>query len=136
MAYAMLSLWPTADAAPRDLGLLMHGDYSSARDINNKTDIVGEANIVALGKPRAFLWHAGHMKQLPNLPGGTFCSAQALNDREDIIGWCDLPNGTSHGVMWRAGHVEDLGTLGDDDSPSTALDINAHGQVVGTSEIF
>ena len=56
----------------RDLGLLGQGDFSDARDINNHSDIVGEANIVPKGKPRAFLWHDGRMKQLTNLPGGTF----------------------------------------------------------------
>ena len=129
-------LWPAdRTAAPRDLGLLAQGDFSTARDINNHAVIVGEANIKPLGKPQAFVWRDGHMKKLQNLPGGTFCIAQALNDREEVTGYCDLPNGTSHGVLWKAGRIEDLGTLGDDDSPSTALDINVHGQVVGTSEI-
>jgi probable HAF family extracellular repeat protein len=75
------------------------------------------------------------MRQLPKLAGGTFCSAQALNNHGDIVGSCDLPNGTAHGVIWSGGHVQDLGTLGDDDSTSTALDINLHGQVVGSSEV-
>ena len=122
-------------SAPRDLGLLAQGDFSAARDINSHSSIVGEANIKPLGKPQAFFWRNGHMAKLQNLPGGTFCSAQALNDKDDVIGYCDLPNGTSHGVLWKSGHIHDLGTLGDDDSPSTALDINAHDQVVGTSEI-
>jgi probable HAF family extracellular repeat protein len=120
---------------PRDLGLVLNGDYSTARDINNKSDIVGEANVAPLGKPRGFLWHAGTMKLLPNLPGGTFCSAQAINDKDEIAGWCDLPNGASRGVIWRNGRITELGALGDDDSPSTALDINNQGQIVGSSEI-
>jgi probable HAF family extracellular repeat protein len=119
---------------PRDLGLLAQGDYSSARDINDKADIAGEANLVPNGKPQAFLWRAGRMRQLPNLPGGTFCNAQAVNARGDIVGSCDTSNGAGHGVIWRNGSIEDLGTLGDEDLPSTALDINAQGQVVGSSE--
>ena len=119
---------------PHDLGLLAEGDYSSARDINHQGDVVGEANLVRNGKPRAFLWHAGKMEQLPDLPGGSFCSAQAINDRSVIAGSCDLPNGIAHGVIWRNGSVQDLGTLGDEDAPSTALDINDQGEVVGTSE--
>jgi probable HAF family extracellular repeat protein len=120
---------------PRDLGLLGQGDYSSARDINDKTDVVGEANLVPGGKPQAFLWHAGKMKQLANLPGGSVCSAQAINDSGAITGSCDLPKGSGHGVIWRNGSIEDLGTLGDGDAPSTALDINDQAQVVGTSEV-
>ena len=103
---------------PRDLGLLAQGNYSRARDINDKNEIVGEANLVPNGKPQAFLWRAGKMQQLPNLPGGTICSAQAINNSGAIIGSCDLANGTGHGVIWRNGSVEDLGTLGNEDSAS------------------
>ena len=125
-------LWRTKQ--PRDLGLLAQGDYSSARDINDKNDIVGEANLVPNGKPQAFFWHAGKMKQLPNLPGGTICSAQAINNSGAIIGSCDLHNSsTQHGVIWRNGSIQDLGTLGDEYAPTTALDINNLGQVVGNS---
>jgi probable HAF family extracellular repeat protein len=118
---------------PRDLGLLAQGDYSRARDINDKDDIVGEANVVPNGKPQAFLWRAGKMQQLPNLPGGSLCNAQAINNNGTIVGSCDLASGTNHAVIWRNGSVEDLGTLHDADSPSTALDINSTGQVVGSS---
>ncbi len=119
---------------PRDLGLLAQGDYSSARDINDNDQIAGEANLVPNGKPRAFAWYAGSMRQLPILPGGTLCTAQAINARGDIAGSCDTAKGANHGVIWRDGAVEDLGTLGDEESPSTALDINQKGQVVGSSE--
>lgn len=121
--------------APRDLGLMGTGDYSSARDISNSGEVVGEGNITPNGKPHAFLWHAGQMQQLPDYPGGSFCSAQAVSDKRWIVGSCDLPEGEAHGVLWRNGEVVDLGTLGDDDSPSTALDINSKGEVVGSSEI-
>jgi probable HAF family extracellular repeat protein len=120
---------------PEDLGLLAQGDYSAARDINDFGEIVGEANITQNGKPRAFYWRDGHMKKLKDLAGSTFCSAQAVNDTGEVVGSCDLPNGTAHGVLWRNNRVEDLGTLGDEDAPSSALDINVHSQVVGSSEI-
>ncbi len=126
-------LW--RDREPLDLGLLPGGDYSNARDINDHDEVVGDANISANGRPKAFAWYDGQMHPLPQLPGGTFCSAQALNNHGDIVGSCDLSNGSAHGVIWRHGHVEDLGTLGDDDAPSTALDINGSAQVVGSSEI-
>jgi probable HAF family extracellular repeat protein len=118
-----------------DLGLLAQGDYSSARGINDKSEIVGEGNIVPNGKPQAFLWRAGKMKQLPKFPGGIICSAQAINNAGVITGSCDLPSATGHAVIWTNGVIKDLGTLGDEDAPSTALDINDQGQVVGTSDI-
>ena len=126
-------LWQGAQ--PQDLGLLGRGDTSNARDINDKGDVAGEANVEANGKPHAFVWHAGVMQRLPDLAGGTFCSAQALNNAGEVVGSCDLAEGSAHGVLWRNGHPQDLGTLGDEDAPSTALDINAGGQVVGSSEI-
>jgi probable HAF family extracellular repeat protein len=119
---------------PRDLGVLGQGDYSSARDLNDKSEVVGEANVVRNGQPQAFLWRGSKIQQLPNLPGGTNCSAQAINNAGAITGSCDLPSSTRHAVLWRNGSIEDLGTLGDEDAPSTALDINANVQVVGTSE--
>ncbi len=122
------------DAKVQDLGLLGHGDYSSSRDINDEGDIVGEANVAPNAKPQAFYWHAGTMRQLANLPGGTFCSAQAINNHGVVTGSCDLKDGHPHGVIWTKGVVRDLGTLGDEDSPSTALDINNKNQVVGSSE--
>lgn len=126
-------LWRTSK--PQDLGLLPGGDYSNARDINDHDEVVGDANVSTNGKPRAFAWYDGQMHPLPELSGSTFCSAQALNNKGEIVGSCDLPNGSAHGVIWRGGHVEDLGTLGDDDAPSTALDINDSAQVVGSSEV-
>jgi probable HAF family extracellular repeat protein len=119
---------------PRDLGVLSQGDYSSARDLNDKSEVVGEANVVRNGQPQAFLWRAGKIQQLPGLPGGTDCSAQAINNAGVITGSCELPSSTRHAVLWRNGAIKDLGTLGDEDAPSTALDINAQTQVVGTSE--
>jgi probable HAF family extracellular repeat protein len=118
---------------PRDLGLLGQGDYSSARDINDKDDIVGEANLTPNGKPKAFLWHANVMKQLPDLPGGSLCSGQAINNKGAAVGFCDLPSGRAHGVLWKNGAVTDLGALGDEDATSTPLDINASEQIVGCS---
>ena len=121
---------------PRDLGTLAKGDYSAARDINNKGIIVGEANIVSAGKPHAFLWQKGKLQKLPDMRGSTLCSAQAINDKNDIAGSCDLPLGGTHGVLWHDGKITDLGTLGEeDDSNSTALDINIHTQIVGSSEV-
>ena len=122
------------DKRPRDLGLLAQGDYSSAHDINDHGDIVGEANLAPNGKPQAFLWHAGKMEELPKFPGGELCSAQAINNSGVIVGTCDV-KGVAHGAIWKSGSVTDLGLLGDDEgATTTALDINSSNQVVGVAE--
>jgi probable HAF family extracellular repeat protein len=121
---------------PQDLGTLDHGDYSEARDINSSGHVVGESNTTPNGKPHGFIWKDHSMRELAGIPGGTLCSAQAINDKDEIVGFCDRPDGVSHAVLWRRNKPLDLGVLGDDDdSPSTALDINIRGQIVGTSEI-
>lgn len=127
-------LW--SSKTPQDLGVLDHGDYSEARDINNSGHVVGESNTTPSGKPRGFFWKDNFLHELAGIPGGTLCSAQAINDKDEIVGACDRPDGVSHAVLWRKNKPLDLGVLGDDeDSPSTALDINLRSQIVGTSEI-
>ena len=127
-------LW--RNSAPEDLGTLGAGEYSKARDINDRGVIIGEANITPNGSPQAFIWKDGRMQQLPDLSNGTLCSAQAINDRAEVVGSCDKPGGNLHGVLWREGKTIDLGALSSEDhSVSTALDINIHSQIVGMSEI-
>ena len=117
-----------------DLGLLGQGDYSSAHDINDRGDVVGEANLVPGGKPQAFYWHAGKMRTLHGLPSSTTCSAQAINNGGSIVGSCDSTAGLSHAVVWRRGEAEDLGILGEPgEATSMALDINTLNQVVGVA---
>ena len=121
----------------QDIGLLAHGDYSEARDINNQDKIVGAANIAPRGRPYAFTWKDGKMQTLPEVDGSTFCNAQAINDQDEIIGSCGFPpKGVLHGVLWRGDAITDLGIIGDlDETLSIPLDINNHAQIVGTCEI-
>jgi probable HAF family extracellular repeat protein len=120
---------------PQDLGLLLSGDYSEARDINDSGEVVGEANIAPRGRPKAFTWQHGEMHQLRGPSASTFCVAQALNSQGDVVGSCDISIGSSQGVLWKHGRPVALGTLGDEDAPSTPLDINDRGQIVGSAEV-
>lgn len=115
------------DGAMRDLGTL-GGNNSGARDINDRGVIVGGA-ANATGQPTAFV-QDGAMRAIP---GGTFATAIAINNRGQVVGssegrfgwvaddegftWLgDLPAVASRG--WR--RVEPSG-------------INDHGWIVGTA---
>ena len=48
-----------------------------------------------------------------------------------MVGYCDVPGGNTHAVLWDAAGVHDLGTLGGPNS--RAEGINENGKVVGTA---
>jgi probable HAF family extracellular repeat protein len=88
---------------------------------------------------QAFVWRHGVLTRLvgfsPNMESG----AQAVNEDGVVVG--ESQNGlvdpvsgapTIHGVLWKRGHLVDLGTLGG--ASSGALSTNNRSQVVGWSE--
>lgn len=77
-----------------DIGTLPGGGNSVGLDINNRGDIVGQAD-----PGRGFIWRNGTMIDLGVL-GADFSRAEAINERGDIAGLgFDLP-GRKHGVVW------------------------------------
>jgi probable HAF family extracellular repeat protein len=118
-----------------DLGTL-GGTTGQAYALNNRGQVVGESNIQGDAVCHAFLWDkkAG-MKDLGTL-GGEGAVAIELNDAGDVVGQAGMPGSVScnewpvHAFLWRKGVMSDLGSL--DGIPfSTALSINASGQIVG-----
>jgi len=80
-----------------DLGTLPGGSSSSALDINERGQVVGQADNGSVGL--AFLWQQGTMIGLGTL-GGSHTTGIAINDSGQIVGQGILVSGESHAVLW------------------------------------
>ena len=124
------------DGVFTDLGTL-GGNFSRAYETNNAGVIVGESQDAA-GRYAPVVWENGVIRELPRLaPDFVFSwgSAQAINDRGDIVG-NDYGYSGTHAVLWPvSGGVVDLGLLPGTDL-SWATGINRDGTVMGQSLIY
>ena len=117
------TLWENGTAI--DLGTL-GGTESFARDINDAGDIVGTSNAADnLASAHAVVWRDGVIAALPEC-GAIRSQAVAINEAGTIAGFADLPG--TRAVIWRAGQLIQLGTLG---STAFALGLNNRDEVVG-----
>ena len=98
-----------------------------AYGINGIHEIVGDAN------DRAFLAHAGIGRDLGLLPGSATSSAQAVNNKGQVVGLATSAAGMARAFLWDLGTMRDLGTLPGDAS-SQALAINVTSDVVDGRE--
>jgi probable HAF family extracellular repeat protein len=108
-----------------DLGALDPAvTYSVAVDVNNRGDVVGVSWVNGGTAGHAFRWRDGVMTDLGTL-GGANSDARAINDRGQVVGASQTPDGSFHGFLWDEGRMIDLGGL-------DARGINDRGEVVGT----
>ncbi|HKO51741.1 MAG TPA: hypothetical protein VJV79_28720 [Polyangiaceae bacterium] len=132
---------PSGPRAARvtDLGVLDPDTLfpaSHALALNDAGTVVGYSSTQIspdLGALHAFKWqrHTG-MVDLGTL-GGENSFAIGVNDRDQVAGNAQAPDGYHYAVVWDAqGRIHNLGTLGGRDSHASG--INNRGQVVGESE--
>jgi len=67
------------------------------------------------------------VRDLGTLPGFRDCQATMINDRSQVVGWCNA-GAVSHGFLWQHGKTTDLGPTQVFRGPA----INEHGLVLGT----
>jgi len=121
-------LWE--DGAMRDLSTAaLHFDI--ANDINDRGQIVG-AGIASDGRFVAARWEDEVLAELPMPAGASSCSAEAINDHGDIVGFCDQQPGQWATLWRRNGDVQGLGPTPDGWSAGP-VDINERGVVFGAA---
>ena len=106
---------------------------SAALGVNDLFDVAGSADISDDGFGGiAILKTAGKIIDLGIPPGGTFSSASAVNNLQQVVGrWGNAVTGPIHAFVWNDGIMTDLGSLLSDSLNSRAEDINDAGTIVG-----
>lgn len=103
-------------------------------DVNDSRTVVGALQAVQdIRFTRAFVWSKGELQDLPTA-GGKYAAATAINRRGEIAGSSQTSAGNLHAVLWKAGRVQDIGTLQNGDY-SDARDINDNGSIVGEANV-
>jgi probable HAF family extracellular repeat protein len=115
------------------------GNGITAIPINDKGEVVGVSSGFASnrgGVVRAVIWQSGVIQDIGTL-GGMHSTANALNDRREVVGWAEIGDQSTDAFLWQDGVMRDLGRLpGSLIKPGTgsqAAVVNGHGQAVGSS---
>jgi probable HAF family extracellular repeat protein len=127
------SIFPKASVI--DLGTL-GGEVSGANTINNRGQIVGQAQTVG-GDLHPALWDRGGITDLGNFGDDPFGCAFTINDCGQIVGFsgADLSDvTTAHALLWETGRMINLQTQIPANSGwvlQQAVGINDQGQING-----
>jgi probable HAF family extracellular repeat protein len=131
---ARIVLWQNGSVV--DLGSLGGVQNNLAFAINNRGEVVGQADIAGDTTYHAFLWTKGKgMQDIGTLPGDVVSVALGLNNKGQAVGGSADANGNGHAVLWENGVITDLNTLICHGGSSLYLeyagDINDRGEIVG-----
>lgn len=138
--------WGPAKGEIHELHPLRGDPDGAATAINDRGQVVGisgtcDVAVGAFSARHALLWENGTVTNLGSLGGAGWNTPLGINNKDQIVGFSDLPGDVSGGVLtpnfhaflWTREHgMQDLGTL-PGDSLSEATGINDHGQIVGVS---
>lgn len=125
-------LWEP-NGKPVDLGTL-GGTTVTPWWINNRGQVVGQANLTGDSTYHGYFWDKGVLTDLGTL-GGDLSVAWNVNDAGEVVGRADVPGSkTHHAFLWKQGVMTDLGTA-DGDTCATAFFVNSQGQIVGDSGV-
>jgi probable HAF family extracellular repeat protein len=139
---AVLSAWPTFALADDALATPVTTTYrivqlsdersSFGVDINAKGQV---AFTEAIGDDVRAKFYDGHIVRDLGTLGGPASTTAAVNDRGQVVGYSRISaqSSVNHAFRWSEGRgMVDLHGPGQDQSDSSAADINNKGQVVGT----
>jgi len=118
-----------------DLGSLGGVENNLAFSINNRGEVVGQADIAGDTTYHAFLWTKDKgMLDLGTLPGGVLSAALGMNNNGQVVGGSCDANGNCPAFLWQDGVMTDLNTLichGSSLYLDYGGDINDRGEIVG-----
>ena len=141
-------LWERGEL--RDIGTLGGPDAQPGPGCNNQRPgvIVGTSYTTSIPNPETgipalapYLWDNGKMTDLGTL-GGSVGIGQCANERLQVIGKSSLATHSAacftgetgcHAYLWERGIMQDLGTLGGDNSE--AIWINDAGEIAGSADL-
>ena len=133
-------LFRSGESTDLGTGYPTPGGYSLAFDINNFGWIIGVRGVSQSAPQRAFLYRDGSFVELgtlggqSHLPFGVDATANAVNDRGQIVGAALPAQPPLQSYLWEQGVMTALPNLGGNTEASEAFSISNSGHVVGASQ--